>query len=201
MKQIVKKQIVLAACLLLLMVACKRDDRAQGTSDEPTPPPASADAAAPDPDAAQVPGDRERPNLRVQTLDGDSYDLADRRGKWVVINFWATWCPPCLKEMPELSALDAMREHIEVIGLAYEEIAPADLKAFLAKRPVVYPVAIIDVANPPRDFDTPSGLPVTYLVAPDGRVAKRFLGPVTAQQLETAIAAAGGPALQEGSRG
>ena len=133
------------------------------------------------------------PALKVQTLDGKAYDLAAQRGKWVVVNFWATWCSPCLKEMPELSALDAMREHVEVIGLAYEEIEPADLRAFLQKHPVVYPVAIVDVYEPPADFATPRGLPMTYLIAPDGTVAKQFLGPVTAADVEAAIAAAGGP--------
>ena len=57
------------------------------------------------------------PALKIsERYDGAQYDLAAHRGKWVVVNFWATWCKPCLKEMPELSALDTMREHIEVIG-------------------------------------------------------------------------------------
>jgi thiol-disulfide isomerase/thioredoxin len=110
-----------------------------------------------------------------------------------VVNFWATWCGPCLKEMPELSALDAMRENIDVIGLAYEDIKPDDMAAFLKVHPVVYPVAIIEVYAPPADFASPRGLPMSYLIAPDGTVAKQFLGPVTAKDIEAAIAAAGGP--------
>jgi hypothetical protein len=78
-------------------------------------------------------------------------------------------------------------------GLAYEEIDPAAMRAFLEKHPVVYPVAIVDVYSPPADFATPRGLPMTYLIAPDGKVARQFLGPVTAADIETAIAAAGGP--------
>jgi thiol-disulfide isomerase/thioredoxin len=133
------------------------------------------------------------PSLKVTTLDGAAYDLAAHRGKWVVVNFWATWCGPCLKEMPDLSALDAMREHIEVIGLAYEDIKPAEMAAFLKVHPVVYPIAIIDVYAPPADFASPRGLPMSYLIAPDGTVAKQFLGPVTARDIEAAIASAGGP--------
>jgi thiol-disulfide isomerase/thioredoxin len=133
------------------------------------------------------------PALQVTTLDGQAYDLADRRGRWVVVNFWATWCAPCLKEMPELSALDAMHEHIEVIGLAYEEIKAEALRAFLVEHPVVYPVAIVDTYDPPADFDTPRGLPMTWLIAPDGTVAHKVVGPVTAADIEAAIAAAGGP--------
>jgi len=133
------------------------------------------------------------PALKIATIDGKTYDLAAHRGKWVVVNFWATWCAPCLKEMPELSALDAMREHVEVVGLAYEEIEADELQRFLKAHPVVYPVAVVDVYDPPKDFETPRGLPMTYLIAPDGQVAKRFLGPVTAKEIESAIAAAGGP--------
>ncbi|GAA5071811.1 TlpA family protein disulfide reductase [Lysobacter panacisoli] len=137
--------------------------------------------------------DVERPTLKIAGVDGTEYDLAARRGKWVVVNFWATWCKPCLKEMPELSALDAMREHVEVVGLAYEDISADDMKVFLKLHPVVYPIAVVDTFNPPADFATPRGLPMTYLIAPDGKVADKFLGPVTAKDIESAIAKAGGP--------
>jgi len=131
------------------------------------------------------------PTLSVETLDGKTWTLAEQRGKWVVVNFWATWCAPCIKEMPELAALDAKREDLEVIGLAYEEIERADLDAFLQKHPAGYPIAVVDVYAPPADFETPRGLPMTYLIAPDGTVAKKVIGPVTAKELETAIAAHG----------
>ena len=187
---------VLASALLLALAACKQP---------PTEPPkdAAPPAESPAPASPQKPAQAtpapapkpspEQPALALATVDGTRYDLAAHRGKWVVVNFWATWCGPCLKEMPELSALDAMREHIEVIGLAYEEIEPAAMQAFLKKHPVVYPIAVVDVYDPPQDFATPRGLPMTYLIAPDGKVAKQFLGPVTAKDIEGAIAAAGGP--------
>ena len=153
-----------------------------------------ADKPAPEPADAAKDADTGTPALRIDTLDGATYDLADRRGTWVVVNFWATWCAPCLKEMPELSALDAMNEHIEVVGLAYEDIEVDAMREFLADHPVVYPIAILDTYDPPADFDTPRGLPMTWLIAPDGRVAHKVLGPVTAREIEDAIAAAGGPA-------
>ena len=153
-----------------------------------------ADKPAPEPADAAKDADTGTPALRIDTLDGATYDLADRRGTWVVVNFWATWCAPCLKEMPELSALDAMNEHIEVVGLAYEDIEVDAMREFLADHPVVYPIAILDTYYPPADFDTPRGLPMTWLIAPDGRVAHKVLGPVTAREIEDAIAAAGGPA-------
>jgi thiol-disulfide isomerase/thioredoxin len=149
---------------------------------------------APDATVAAAPEARpEVPSLGLDTVDGKRFDLAAHRGKWVVVNFWATWCSPCLKEMPALSALDTMREHIDVVGLAYEDTTPDAMRAFLVKHPVSYPVALVDVYAPPKDFETPPGLPTTYLIAPDGKVAKRFLGPVEMSDIEAAIAQAGGP--------
>jgi thiol-disulfide isomerase/thioredoxin len=187
---------ILPVLLLAGLCACDREAAAPAapapTATDTTPAPPRVDA--PEPEGGGTSGEPEYPGLRLATLDGGEFDLAARRGKWVVVNFWATWCSPCLEEMPELSALDAMREHVDVVGLAYEDIAPDDLRSFLRDHPVVYPIALVDVYAPPADFATPRGLPMTYLIAPDGRVADRFLGPVTAARLEAAIAAAGGPA-------
>ncbi|MEO6365423.1 MAG: TlpA disulfide reductase family protein [Luteimonas sp.] len=176
----------------LALGGCKKPaapaDPAQQAADGPALTQPDKAEAADDDSEPKLP---EIPTLLATTLDGTQYDLAAHRGKWVVVNFWATWCSPCLKEMPELSALDTMREHIEVIGLAYEEIEPAAMKAFLKTHPVAYPIAIVDVYDPPRDFATPRGLPMTYLLSPQGKVAKQFMGPVTAKEIEAAIAAAG----------
>ena len=178
---------ILVLLALLMLVACKRD-----ADPAPARLPAPAAQAEPAPPAAPA-GTAERPALRVATLDGKTFDLAEQRGKWAIVNFWATWCGPCLKEMPELSALDAMREHIVVVGLAYEENTPEVMQAFMKDHPVVYPIALVDVYDPPKDFETPRGLPMTYVIAPDGRVARKYTGPVTARMIEEDIARAGGP--------
>lgn len=128
--------------------------------------------------------------LKVTTLDGQAFDLADERGQWVVVNYWATWCGPCIKEMPELDALDREREDLKVLGLAFEETTPEELKAFLARRPVGYAIAAVDVYAPPKAFAVPKGLPTTHLVGPDGELEKSFLGPVTRADIEAAISAA-----------
>lgn len=139
--------------------------------------------------ASEVAQDGAVPELRIATLDGDTFDLSQQRDRWVVVNYWATWCSPCLKEMPDLDAFATSRTDVTVIGLAYEDIAPEEMRAFLAEHPVSYPIAIVDVFEPSADFPAPRGLPMTWLIAPDGRVAKRFLGPVTGHELAEAIAA------------
>ncbi len=138
---------------------------------------ASAQAAAP------------APALSVPTLAGDHFDLAAQRGKWVVINYWATWCSPCIKEMPALSAFVSAHRDVTAIGLAYEDQPLKNIRAFLRKHPVHYAVARVDPMHPPAGIAAPSVLPTTYLVAPDGHLAKTFIGPLDLDALGRIIAA------------
>ena len=130
-----------------------------------------------------------KPGLVVTTLDGGSFDLSKQSGKWVIVNYWATWCSPCLKELPDISAyVTAHKDKVAAIGLDFEDSDKADVEKFLKTHPLSYPVAQIDIDNPPKDFDTPKGLPNTYIIAPDGHLAKAFMGPITAKDLDAAIA-------------
>ena len=129
-----------------------------------------------------------KPALKLTTLDGKTFDLSAQNGKWVIVNFWATWCSPCIKELPDISTyVDAHKDKVAAIGLAYEDSEKADIEKFLKAHPLSYPVAQVDVMDPPKDFDTPKGLPNTYLIAPDGSVAKAFLGPIQMKDLDAII--------------
>lgn len=131
----------------------------------------------------------QKPALVVKTLDDKTFDLSRQSGKWVIVNFWATWCSPCLKELPDISAfVAAHKDKVAGIGLDFEDTDKADVVKFLQQHSLSYPVAQVDPDNPPKDFDTPKGLPNTYVIAPDGHVAKAFLGPVTAKDLDGVIA-------------
>lgn len=167
-----------------LLAACAGSDGAAAMSQtpaatatnrsEPVPMPAAPDAKAP-------------VALKLATVDGGTFDAVAHRGSWLVVNFWATWCHPCLAEMPELSQLDRRRADLGVLGLAYDDISPAELKAFLAAHPVSYPIAQVDVDDPPKAFEAPTGLPTTYLLDRQGRIAGRFVGPVTAHDIEQVV--------------
>ena len=186
----------LASSTALLLAACQPESAgAPGPAEAPAASAAEtlavAAAAAPAPARTQAAAKPTHPTLALDTLDHGRFDLAQQRGQWVVVNFWATWCAPCLKEIPDLNALDAGNADVTVIGLAYEEITPEAMRAFYdAQVKPDYPVAIIDVVNPPADFETPRGLPFTVLLDPEGAVVHQFLGPVTGQDILDRIAKA-----------
>jgi thiol-disulfide isomerase/thioredoxin len=184
-----------ALAATLLLAACERAGPPVTSAPQATAP-ASTAAASPSTVAGQGAPEvvKEYPSLALRTFDGNEWSLAQRRGKWVVVNFWATWCNPCLAEIPELDAFDKAREDVEVIGLAYEEIERPDMEAFLKAHPFAYPVALVDVYKGLPDFPIPKGLPMTYVIAPDGKVAKQFLGPVSMPELEKLVGAPAKPA-------
>ncbi|MBL8297084.1 MAG: TlpA family protein disulfide reductase [Rhodanobacteraceae bacterium] len=135
--------------------------------------------------AAETPA---RPELSIKTLDGKLFTLSENKGKWVIINFWATWCSPCIEELPALSRFVSAHSNVRAIGLAYEDTDVAEIKDFLAKHPVSFPIAQVDTFDPPKSLETPRGLPTTYVIAPDGSIAKKFMGPID----ETALRAVTG---------
>lgn len=118
--------------------------------------------------------------------EGGALNMASLRGKPVLLNFWATWCPPCVEELPLLSGF--FREHSakgwQVLGLAVDQLAP--VQRFLAKAPVTFPVAMAGMPGLEisRSLGNLSGaLPFTVVLGSDGRVAHRKMGKVTPQDL------------------
>jgi thiol-disulfide isomerase/thioredoxin len=128
-------------------------------------------------------------DFTLPKLGGGAVSLSDFRGQWVVINYWATWCAPCRKEIPELSKMHRERGDITVLGLAYEDTDDKAFAEFLAEFDVSYPILRVDVYDPPQPFGSPRALPTTILLDPQGRSAKTFMGPVTRQAIEQFIAA------------
>ena len=126
-------------------------------------------------------------DFSLPVLGDGELSLADFRGQWVVLNYWATWCSPCRKEIPELSALHKQRADITVLGLAFEDADDSAFESFLADFAVSYPILRVDVYHPPEPFGAPRVLPTTILLDPEGRSVKAFLGPVTREAIEQFI--------------
>ena len=126
-------------------------------------------------------------DFTLQRIKGEEVSLSEFRGKWLVLNYWATWCTPCRKEIPELSALHEARDDIVVLGLAFEDTEMETFDTFLEEFQPAYPLLLVDVYAPPEPFGAPKALPTTIILNPDGYTVKTFLGPVTREDLESFI--------------
>ena len=130
----------------------------------------------------------EKIDYALPDIDGVQRNITEFRGKWVVLNFWATWCPPCLQEIPEL--VEFHEEHHKkdavVVGIAYENIEQKTLQEFVESYFMSYPILV----TPPTTktpFGVISGLPSTFLISPTGELVATQTGPVTAKLIEDFI--------------
>jgi thiol-disulfide isomerase/thioredoxin len=132
------------------------------------------------------PGDA-MPAITLPDVDGTPVDFARFRGRPLLINVWASWCGPCVEEMPMLAAFAATQpaNGVQVVGLAID--TPEGVRDFLDRVPVKYPIVIEQPA--PDDASVRLGnaqglLPYTVLVGADGRIIKQKLGPFAAGEIE-----------------
>lgn len=127
-------------------------------------------------------------NFALPDLNGKVHHLSDYRGKWVVVNYWATWCPPCLHEIPELEDFYSAHHNSDavVVGINYEDSDTAYLKSFVDENMISYPILRADLTRPPV-FGRLVGLPTSFIVSPDGKLVDTRTGSVTKASLEDII--------------
>ena len=119
----------------------------------------------------------------LQDLEEAAQSLNQYRNQWVIVNFWATWCGPCIREIPELMTFAGrLSEQAQVLGIAFEKTPIDEIRAFVAEFGVSYPVLIIG-EQPLVPMEPLKGLPSTFLISPKGQVVDSYVGPVTADQL------------------
>jgi thiol-disulfide isomerase/thioredoxin len=130
--------------------------------------------------------------FEVTDTEGKRHRLADYKGKWVVVNFWATWCAPCIKEIPEIAEFrQANAAKAVVIGIALDVEGEAKTIEFARKVGHAYPLVLGDDASE-KQFGKVKGLPTTLVFDPAGKRVYDRLGTVTRKSLEQ-IVAAGAP--------
>ncbi|HEB96148.1 MAG TPA: TlpA family protein disulfide reductase [Sedimenticola thiotaurini] len=127
-------------------------------------------------------------DFSLPDLDGRMRSLSEFRGKWVLVNYWATWCPPCLEELPDLETFHNAHKDKDavVIGVNLEEISADRLRSFVEEQFLSFPI----LRGKPG-WKTALGpvrsLPTSYLITPDGEVVARQIGMVSGEMVETFI--------------
>lgn len=133
--------------------------------------------------------------LKLETLDGDGVDLADLRGRPVLVNYFATWCVPCIDELPRLNDLVPENEQtpgdLWIVGVSLDRGQRADLEAFVKATRLRFAVALADEAalSGTTPFGPLPAVPASYLLDAEGRAVERFRGVVPIGYLKRRVAA------------
>ncbi|MFD1416568.1 redoxin domain-containing protein [Oceanobacillus jeddahense] len=123
------------------------------------------------------------PDFMLETLDGETVQLSDFKGERVMINFWATWCPPCKQEMPDMERF--YQEHDPVIlsvNLTDGEINTADVEQFIQELDLTFPV-LLDKEGEVSNLYRIQPIPMTYMVDAEGIIQFKSFGALSYQQM------------------
>lgn len=134
------------------------------------------------------------PQVQATTLDGEAFDLDDLRGRWVLVNFFATWCVPCREEHPHLVAFDERHRRIgdaAVVGVVYDDSADA-VRDFRAREGGEWPMLLDPDGRIGLDFGV-AGVPESFLIDPSGVVVAKVIGGIRDDELEALLARAANP--------
>jgi thiol-disulfide isomerase/thioredoxin len=128
------------------------------------------------------------PAFELDAMDGSSYVMEERKGKVVIINFWATWCGPCRFEIPELVELqdEYGPEGFEVLGISMDDGGFEVVRPFADEMDINYPI-VVDHGSVASQFGGVYGLPTTFIVDRQGMIQERIIGIVTRRSLEPRI--------------
>ncbi len=119
-------------------------------------------------------------NWSFTDTDSRVIRLSDYKGKWVLVNFWATWCPPCLAEVPELNAMK--RKNVAIIGIAVSYSSRHEVLDFMKGRGIAYPV-ILGNEDIAAAFGGIDSLPTSFLYSPEGKLVGKHEGPLTESEI------------------
>ena len=175
--------VLVVVAVVLPAAASLLGRRAPATRPEPLTPPAAPSTAV-----QTYPAGTPAPALRLPGLDRAQVDLAALRGRPVVVNFWATWCEPCVREFPLLAkaATTHRADRLAVVGVLTGD-RPSEARAFVRRHRATWPVGV-DTDGSTAAAWRAVGLPHTYFIRPDGTLASHQLGELTQASLDRQLA-------------
>ena len=133
----------------------------------------------------------EAPDFALQTLDDESFRLQDHQGEVVVLNFWATWCAPCRREIPHFVTMqkELGDQGLQFVGVALERDAgPDKVRAFAEKMEINYPVGLGD-GSIAEKYGGVRGLPMTFIIGPEGTIREHVRGMTTESMIRPTLEA------------
>jgi peroxiredoxin len=127
---------------------------------------------------SQVTKDLPAPNFSLPGLDGQMVSLTDYKGKVVLLNIWATWCPPCVEEMPSMEKLyqELQGEGFEILAVSIDESGAQDVLPFMKKHKLSFP-ALIDSRGTLKGLYQTTGVPESFIIDKDGMLVEKVIGP------------------------
>lgn len=123
----------------------------------------------------------------LKTMDGNTINASELRGKWVYINYWAKWCPSCRREVPALNDFyQAHKGNVVVLGVDYDKQGGSALRSAVNNMHIKFPVLTSD---PKNVFGLPdvNGLPTTFVISPKGNLANTLVGEQSRGDFESAM--------------
>ena len=127
-------------------------------------------------------------NFVLKDMAGKKHTLADYKGKWIIVNYWATWCPPCLEEVPDLVALYDSRKNkdLVILGVAFDYESAQEVTDYVNDMLISYPIVLGD-EQVQKQIGFTDVLPTTYIFNPRGELIKTKHGLVTKQYLDALL--------------
>lgn len=126
-------------------------------------------------------------NFSFKDIDGRAHQFSDYRGKWVVVNYWATYCGPCVAELPALNTIaKRFKDNVVVLGMEAGETEKGDLKQFVDEHHLSYPIAPTQ-DNTMFAMGLIYGVPTTFIVNPKGQIVDTHMGAISVGQLQKYI--------------
>jgi peroxiredoxin len=157
----------------------------------PTPTPISVEAEQSPVDVSVRPQRGFRaPDFSLLDLHGEQVSLSDFRGQLVLVNFWATWCPPCRDELPVIQAQYEKSDDLMVLGVNFQEGAD-EVRSFVTEEGLTFPILLDKEGRVTMTYRT-RGLPTSFLVDAEGIITAVHIGPMTARQLKGYVTQARG---------
>jgi peroxiredoxin len=182
-----KKLFCLILALMIIISGCKKkktepaqQDKVEAGTKQAQQTEVEAEIKPTQPIADSTPsttGSNPAPDFTLQDLNGKSVSLAGLRGKVILLDFWATWCPPCVKEIPHFVELYEQYKDkgVEILGISLDREGISVVKPFVQKFQIKYPIMMTD-GKVDNDFGPITSIPTTFLIDSSGNIIKKYIG-------------------------